>query len=264
VFGDRHPDSLHRLEVEDWQRTLPPGSRHDVTRAFKQTLRWGHARDLIGRDAAAEVRNPKRKRHERKPILAFESWEELEAVSAELHPRFRAIPIFVAGCGLRPEEWIGLKRGDVDRDNRLVHVRRRFSGGQLKPGTKTVPERAVPLRQRVLDALDATAPRIDTKLLFPAARGGYIDLERWRSREWVPALRAAGLEPRGPNTLRHTFCTFGIEAAVPLSYLATVMGTSVREIESTYFRWLTRTDDRLLAAFDNYDAVTRAAEQPNG
>jgi predicted DNA-binding transcriptional regulator AlpA len=47
---------------------------------------------------------------------------------------------------------------------------------------------------------------------------------------------------------------------VQLSYLATVMGTSVREIESTYFRWLTRTDDRLLAAFDNYDAATKAAE----
>jgi integrase len=258
VFGDRHPDSLHRLEVEDWQRTLPAGSRHDVTRAFKQTLRWAHARGLIGRDAAAEVRNPKRKRHERKLILPFQSWDELEAVSAELDPRFQAIPVFVAGTGLRPEEWIALERAYVDRDNRLVHVRKRFSGGELKPGTKTVPERAVPLRQRVLEALDATPPRIDTKLLFPAARGGHVDLERWRSREWVPALRAAGLEPRGPNAMRHTFCTFAIEAGVQLSYLATVMGTSVREIESTYFRWLTRTDDRLLAAFDNYDAATAA------
>jgi hypothetical protein len=31
------------------------------------------------------------------------------------------------------------------------------------------------------------------------------------------------------------------------------MGTSVRELEDTYFRFLTRTDDQLRAAFDAYD-----------
>ena len=36
-------------------------------------------------------------------------------------------------------------------------------------------------------------------------------------------------------------------------YLATIMGTSVREIEDTYFRWLTRTDEQLCDAFDAYD-----------
>jgi hypothetical protein len=39
-------------------------------------------------------------------------------------------------------------------------------------------------------------PRIDTPVLIPAARGGYIDIERLRQREWTPALRAAGLEHR--------------------------------------------------------------------
>lgn len=34
------------------------------------------------------------------------------------------------------------------------------------------------------------------------------------------------------------------------------METSVREIEDTYFRWLTRTDDRLRKVFDAYDART--------
>lgn len=32
------------------------------------------------------------------------------------------------------------------------------------------------------------------------------------------------------------------------------MGTSVKELEDTYFRWLRRTDDQLLAAFDAYDS----------
>lgn len=253
-FGDRHPDSLNRLQLEDWRSTLPAGSRHDVFRAFRQALVWARARGLTERDPTAGIANPKRRRHERRPIVPFESWDEIEAVAGELDARYAAIPAFATGTGLRPEEWIALHRGDVDREARLVHVRRRFSGGELKPGTKTVPERSVPLRQRVLDALDAMPARIDTPILFPAPRGGYIDLERFRHREWTPALRAAGLATRGPYTMRHSFATWAIEdGSIPLPQLATIMGTSIRELEDTYHRWLQRTDERLLAAFDAYD-----------
>jgi integrase len=255
-FGSRHPDSLRKVELEDWREALSPGARHDIFRAFRQALTWAVERGLAERDATAGIKNPKRKRHERSPIIPFESWEEVEAIVAELEPRYRAIPTFAVGTGLRPEEWIALERGDIDRDERVVHVRRRFSGGELKQGGKTAGSmRTVPLRQRVLDALDAIAPRIDTKLVFPAPRGGYIDIERFREREWAPALRAAGLARRGPYTLRHTFATWAIESrSIELSYLATIMGTSVRELEDTYFRWLRRTDEQLRAAFDAYDA----------
>jgi integrase len=259
-FGDRHPDSLHRVELEDWRDALPPGSRHDVFRALRQALAWAVERELATRNASDRIRNPKRKRHERRPIVPFESWEQVESIAAELDPRYAAIPAFATGTGLRPEEWIALERGDVDREARVVHVRRRFTGGKLKQGGKTSGSvRTVPLRERVLLALDAMPPRIDTPILFPAPRGGYIDLERFRHREWTPALRAAGLDTRGPYTMRHTFATWAIESGeVPLPYLATIMGTSVKELEDTYFRWLSRTDDRLREAFDAYDAAAAA------
>jgi integrase len=153
---------------------------------------------------------------------------------------------------------MGLHRADVDREAQLVHVRRRFAGGELKEGGKTPGSvRTVPLRQVVLQALDAMPPRIDTPILFPAPRGGYIDIEKFRHREWTPALRSAGIAHRRIYDCRHTFATWAIESGgVQLWYLATIMGTSVTQLEDTYARWLTRTDDQLRAVFDAYDAIS--------
>jgi integrase len=256
TFGDRHPDSLNRLEIEDWRTTLAAGSRHNAFRSFRQALTWAHARGLTEREPSAGIKNPKRKRHERKPIVPFETWAEVDAIAYELDERYRAIPLFAVGTGLRPEEWIALERGDVDRDARLIRVCKRFTDGRIEQGTKTVPERFVPLRQRVLAALDAMPTRIDTPILFPAPRGGYLEINRFRLRHWYPALRAAGLEQRGTYTMRHTFATWAIEeGSIPLPQVATIMGTSIRELEDTYHRWLQRTDERLLAALDAYDAA---------
>jgi integrase len=260
-FGDRRPDEIRRVQVESWRRTLSPGSRHDVFRAFRQLLAWAVDRQLAAMNPAAGIRNPKRKRHERRDVHPFESWQQVEALSAKLDARYRAIPIVLVGTGLRPEELWPLTRADVDREAGVLHVRRRFTQGVLKDGAKTDGSvRTVPLRKRVLDAIDAMPTRIDTPLLFPAPRGGFIDLEKFRHREWVPALKAAELEHRRVYDCRHTFATWAIESGVQLVHLAAIMGTSIRQIEDTYARWLPRTDAEIRAALDEYDNAHVAAQ----
>ena len=98
-------------------------------------------------------------------------------------------------------------------------------------------------------------PRIDTTLLFPAARGGYIDLEKFRYREWTPALRAAGIEHRRIYDTRHTFASWAIAGRMQLFYLARVMGTSVAQLDATYGHLLPDSEDYLRGLLDAYDGV---------
>jgi integrase len=254
-FGDRRPDTLRRAQLEDWREELPAGNRHDCFRAFRQAFAWAVARGLVREDPTVGIKNPKRPRAERADVFPFEDWTEVEAVAVELDKRYQAIPILLAGTGLRPEEAFGLHRADVDAKAKVVHVRRRFTSGMVKEGGKTPGSvRTVPLRQRVIDALEAMPPRIDTPILFPAPRGGYIDIEKFRHREWVPALKAAGIPHRRVYDLRHTFATWSIASGVPTLTLAKLMGTSVGQLEDTYVRWLKGDADRLRDVFDAADA----------
>ncbi len=64
------------------------------------------------------------------------------------------------------------------------------------------------------------------------------------------------VEHRRIYDCRHTFATWAIEdGRLSLIHLATIMGTSVRQLEDTYFRWLQRTDAHVRAALAEYDAA---------
>jgi integrase len=143
--------------------------------------------------------------------------------------------VFAAATGLRPGEWIALEQRDLDRDARVVYVRRSFAHGRLKSTKTRRSMRAVPLQAIALDALDRLAARPDTPLVFPAPRGGYLDLHNFRRRAWKPAQRAAGIEPlRRPYDLRHTFATFALRAGISIFDLSRSMGASLTMIDRHY------------------------------
>ena len=154
-----------------WRSRLPERSAWGITKALRACLNYAVRVELLARDPAAAVPNPEPKRRE---VLAFESVAELEAVAEELSPAFRAIPLFAALTGLRPEEWIALTRAEIDREAGVVHVRRVYTDGRIKTyGKQAGSLRTVPLPLRAAQALAEHPSRLDTRLLFSGARGGH-------------------------------------------------------------------------------------------
>jgi integrase len=165
-------------------------------------------------------------------------------------PVYGPLVVFVAATGLRTNEWIALERRDVDR-GQAVTVQRQCSRGRLTPYPKTVrSRRRIPLSAQAQAALEALPPRIDTQILFPASRGGHIGLDTWRSREWYPALEAAGIQQRGPYCLRHTFATEALAAGVSTFELSRLMGASVGMIERTYGHLAKDSEQQIRARLD--------------
>jgi integrase len=254
AFGDRRPETLQPIELDVWRSRLPALSAHYIFRAFRQVLEYAVDMGLIDSNPTRRIRNTRSaERREQRPL---DSWEQVETIAAELHPRYAAIPTVLVGTGLRPEELWALERRDVNLDEGVLTVRRVYSQGRLKePAKSSRQRRRVPLRGRVVAALKARPPRLDSPLLFPAARGGYIDGEKFRYRHWTPALRAAGVEHRRVYDCRHTFASWAIAGGVQLFYLARIMGTSVAQIDATYGHLLPDSEDYLRGLLDAYDDV---------
>src|SRR5205809_3591257 len=232
VFGDRFVGELTPQEIAAWRMALSPGYRFEATQALRQVLHRAVAWGMIDvNPAKVGVDNPVRRRKEQHP---FESWAELEALAAAIGPRYGPMILFAAATGLRPADWIALEKRDVDREERVVYVRRSFTRGELKIPKTEASTRAVPLQARALDALD----RINSNgspLLFPGERGGYLDIHHFRPYQWRPAQKSAGINPiRRVYDLRHTFATFALRAGISTFDLSRYMGASLTMIDRHY------------------------------
>jgi integrase len=164
AFGEPRVVDLRSDEIAAWRTTLPEGHRFEATQALRQVLNRAVAwKILYSNPAKVGVDNPRRQHPEKRP---FESWAEINAVAEQLDPSYGPMVLFAAATGLRPSEWIALEQRDLDRDARVVYVRRSFAHGRLKKPKTRRSMRAVPV--------GCTNPI--------ASRGAVLEFNRLRAR----------------------------------------------------------------------------------
>jgi integrase len=232
ALGEVRLTELSPDQVSAWRLTVPEGHRFEATQALRQVLNRAVTWKLIDDNPAKRVPNPARRCREQRP---FDSWQQIRSLAVHFGRTHGPMILFAAATGLRPSELFALEHRDIDRGDGVVQIRRAYANGRVKHTKTRLSRRAVPLQAIALEALDQLRPREDSPLLFPNARGGYLDFRNFNRRHWKPVQKAAGIEPlRDLYDLRHTYATFALRAGVPVFALSRFMGTSIAMIDLHY------------------------------
>lgn len=188
-------------------------------------------------------------------------WTDAQvAAVCDAHPgHLRLLPEIMTGCGLRVAEALALAAGDIDFDEKMLHVRRqlkRLGREHVYALPKNDRERDVPLPDWAAAAVRAhltghpawactlpwekAAGEPQThSLVFRWADGSYVRYRNYSETAWKPALVAAGIIARpvtdsrhrphyqttskeGPHHLRHYYAS--LHGGVSVKELAEYLG----------------------------------------
>lgn len=157
--------------------------------------------------AASPCRNVPLPRVERRE-MRFLDHDEIARLAEAMDVRYRAMVLTLAYAGLRIGEAIALQphrllpaRRELDIVTAVTWVKGRPHQGPPKSRSGL---RRVSLPREVWDVLTEHVEVHATEWVFPSPHGGLIQPATWRTRFWLPATRAAGLEGLRIHDLRHT------------------------------------------------------------
>ena len=225
---DRPPHTVTTEELERYLAELRAQGLSGSTIARRAAAIRAFFRHLVllgqrSDNPAAELDLPRRTRHLPRTLSPGEAERLVEAANG-VGPRDlrdRALVELLYGAGLRVSEAVGLEKGGVDFDARIVRC--------VGKGNK---ERIVPVGRQATDALrrylSRGRPHLDRRHrpeLFLNAQGG--PLTRAGAFLILRKLAAkAGLEPERvhPHLLRHSFATHLLEGGADLRSVQEMLG----------------------------------------
>jgi integrase/recombinase XerD len=217
------PEELERYLAELRGQGLAPATIARRVAAIRSFFRHATLLGLVEENPAAALELPRRRRQLPRTLSPGEAERLLEA-AAGTTPRAlrdRALAELLYGAGLRVSEAVGLERGGVDLEQRVVRA--------IGKGDR---ERIVPIGRAAAEALRRYLargrPHLDRRRrpeLFLNAQGGPLT----RAGAFLILRRLAdkaGLEPGRvhPHLLRHSFATHLLEGGADLRSVQEMLG----------------------------------------
>ncbi len=263
-FGAMRLAAIDHTAVTTWVADLTasglaPATVVKAAQILGKTMGAAVDAGRIRNDPTARVKLPKIEHHE----MRFLTPAEVATLADAIDPRYRALVLVGAYCGLRFGELAGLKRDRVDLLHRRLEVLEivtEVKGHHYTGPPKTrAGRRSVPTPRVVVDALEDHLGSTSGEIVFPAPEGGYLRASLFRRRFWQPATAAAGVDGLRLHDLRHTAVALWIAAgASPKETAARAGHASVVTVLDRYGHLLPGHEH---AVNDALDALADAAEQ---
>lgn len=203
--------------------------------ALKQAVRW----NLISRNPAEFVELPKVPRIERRVLTAEESRKFIAASEKITHG---LVFEFALLTGMRPEEFLAVKWGDIDFERNSVQVRRALirlkKQWNFKEPKTSRSRRTVILpsplmhklikhkEKQIIQQLSAQDVWENNDLVFCSEFGTPLSIPNLTYRYFRPILKAAGLPQIRLYDLRHTHATLLLMAEENPKVVAERLGHS--------------------------------------
>lgn len=194
---------------------------------FKSALRAGH----VTSNPCEGVRLPRAREHERRDER-FLTYDEYLRLLDKVPKAHRPLVVLLFGTGLRWSEATALQVRDVRASGKppVVRVTKAWKATpgqprQIGPPKSAKSRRSVILGGPVVDVLEPLLDRPGDALLFATPRGKAIHHGNWRTRVWVPAIEAAGLDPAPRvHDARHTHASWLLEMGATLEQVQDQLG----------------------------------------
>jgi integrase len=217
----------------------------NVRRVISAVFNWAHGErgsdgEYLIKDNPVNRTRPVSKDNDddRNPFNPDEVRRVLNAAKAGWERRLVTVAI---GAGLDPGENFGLKRRDLNFDDRKIQIRQRFTRygeGALKNRRR---RREVDMSEMVFKALkEQSAAAMYSLWLWPSNRIQTTphDPQNFSRRNWPAILKRAGVEHREFYQCRHTFASLLLLGGADWRYVADQMGhADLTMLQKHYWKW---------------------------
>jgi integrase/recombinase XerD len=233
--GDASSDAVRGFLAGLSRKGIAPTSRARKLSAIRQFFRFLLAEGLRADDPCSAIDSPKLGRPLPKILSLAEVETLLETAAQGIEPardgsaRRRALRLYALletlyATGLRVSELLGLPRGVLTADDRVLTIKGKGGRERLVPLNEPA-RKALKVHLAAINADEAQSKAVSS-WLFPSS-GGAQHLTRQRFGQALKALAlSSGIEPArvSPHVLRHAFASHLLERGADLRTVQQLLG----------------------------------------